>query len=87
MNPPGRMNINDFVWVRLTDRGREIDRKKHDELRAIAPTIGPYVPTAKGRWSRWQLWQVMHRFGEHCYLGCDPPFDTEIALVDPEGGS
>lgn len=77
------MNINDKVWVRLTDRGREIDRAAHEALRAVAPSVGPYVSHEINGWCSWQLWQLMSRFGEHCYLGCDPPFDTEISLVDP----
>lgn len=83
MNAPGRMNINDNVWVRLTPLGRHIDRAAHEDLRAHFPSIGPYKPAETNGWSKWQLWQLMSRFGLHCYVGCEPPFDTEISLVDP----
>lgn len=81
------MNINDFVWVRLTQRGRDIDRAAHERLRAIAPIVGPYVDGAKNGWSQFQLYQLMYYFGQDCYMGADLPFETEISLVDPNADS
>jgi len=46
VNPPRRMNINDNVWVRLTPRGRDIDRAAHEKLRVFAPIVGPDLPFA-----------------------------------------
>ena len=83
MNPPGRFNINDFVWVRLTPRGRDIDRALHEQLRAVARSIGPYVDCAKNGWRKFQLYRLMYHFGQDCYMGADLPFATEISLVDP----
>ena len=77
------MNMNDVVWVRLTPRGREIDRAAHERLRAIAKSVGPYVDPAKNGWSRFQLYRLMYHFGQDCYMGADLPFDVEISLVDP----
>jgi hypothetical protein len=77
------MNINDVVWVRLTQRGRDIDRAAHEKLRVFAPLIGAYVDGAKNGWSRFQLYRLMYYFGQDCYMGADLPFATEIALVDP----
>lgn len=83
----GRVNINDHVWVRLTERGRDIARAHHQALLVVAPRLGPYCSYETNGWSRWQLWQLMQRFGADCHLGCDPPFETEISLVDPNDGS
>lgn len=85
MNAPDRLNINDWVWVRLTARGRDIDRAAHERLRAVAPSIGPYTSDEKGGWSRWQLYRLMYAFGEDCCIGADLPFEAEISLVDPAG--
>lgn len=89
MSPLGRMNLNDNVWVRLTDRGREIDREMHEQLLKVAPSIGPYVDHAKNGWSKFQLYRLMYILGPDCYIGADLPFDTEFSLVDPNlpGGS
>jgi hypothetical protein len=81
------MNINDFVWVRLTPRGRDIDRAQHEKLRVFAPTVGPYVSCEKNGWSRFQLYRLMYHFGRDCYMGADLPFDTEISLVDPNAAA
>jgi hypothetical protein len=81
---PRNFNINDSVWVRLTQRGRDIDREMHEQLRKIAPSIGPYTSSEKNGWSKWQLYRLMYAFGQDCYMGADLPFETEISLIDPD---
>lgn len=31
--------------------------------------------------SQWQMWRLFETFGEHIFLGCEPPFETEIEIV------
>lgn len=75
-------NVNDYVWVRLTDVGRRILHHNHARLfsgaRSSAPP--PYVPPEEiDGWSKWQLWSLMHEFGAHLH-GCDVPFETTIEI-------
>lgn len=77
-----RININDTVRIRLNERGLEILRDEHEELRRHFPKVGPWKPPAVDEYgySSFQLWQVMQHFGPNMYLGCVPPFGTEIVL-------
>lgn len=79
-------NLNDEVKVKLTDKGREIHRKQFDDLvEGLAPCHGmvyrPKEEDSEG-WSTWQLWNLMHLYGEHCYNGCDIPFETTIKIIE-----
>lgn len=80
-----KFNINDEVRVRLTDVGRAIHRKNHDDLfkawgaRGVMPEYRP-PKEDPGGWSTWQLWDLMHEFGRHCYNGAKIPFETEIDI-------
>lgn len=64
-------NINETVWVRLNEHGKQL----LGDTRKFTAT-----PDADG-WSRWQMWDVMATFGPHIYLGCRVPFETTIRLA------
>lgn len=74
-----RININDEVRVRLTDKGRDVLKFNHYRL---VPHL-PFVPSEEdaGGWSTWQLWRLMQEFGDSMHNGCDVPFETEIEIV------
>lgn len=84
-------NLNDDVGVRLTERGREIHLRDHQELMAtIVANGGPslqYRPPVEdaGGWSWWQLWHLMQVFGPHITMGMAPPFGLQIKLREPRG--
>lgn len=72
------MNINDYVWVKLTPAGHKVVGEKTFQ----------YNDAGNG-WSRWQLWVLMQVFGEHIYMG-NPEnyFDkNEILLTAPNTAS
>ncbi len=72
-----RFNVNEYVKVRLTDRGREILRQRRTALGLDALEI-----REDDGWSQWQLWELMSIFGPHIYLGTYPlPFETDIEIV------
>jgi hypothetical protein len=77
-------NINHFVRVRLTDRGRAELRRQHDELNAPRVAAGyppfPFLLKEVDGWSRWQLHELMQQLGPLCCVGFDPPFETTIVL-------
>lgn len=76
-------NVNDFVMVRLTDMGREILRKQHEELLRRVPKLGEFNAPKEDAdgWSRWQMWNLMETFGPHVSLGMHVPFETTIRIV------
>jgi len=79
-----KFNVNHEVRVKLTPRGRMILTEQDREfLRAhnIAPAAPPEEDT--DGYSTWQLWTLMHTFGNHMVPGFEPPFETEIEI--PEG--
>ncbi len=79
--------MNDYVWVRLNDRGRDIHRQNFLALfgnLASGTSFEYEAPQAINGWSKFQLWVLMHEFGKHVYNGCIIPFeDTTISLTDP----
>ena len=86
--PIVKLNMNDYVKVRLTDRGRELMQKDHEEFLASIPlraqqAIGPFKPPVADDdgYSRFQIWHLMQLFGPHISLGCVMPFDPEIVAA------
>lgn len=80
------VNINDSVWVRLTDAGRRIHREHHEELSDFATNNGghpiPYEPPPEiDGFCKFQLWMLMDIFGYH--VGAIPFQDNCIYLVKP----
>ena len=84
-------NINHNVYVKLTDEGRRLHRKAHDELHDHIRTVTPkhltaypyeYHPPAEDEdgWSKWQLWELMASFGAHMHNGCTVPFELNIRI-------
>jgi Mn-dependent DtxR family transcriptional regulator len=77
-------NINDYVMVQLTERGKRLHRERHDDLfkHGCPYEYAPPKEDAMG-WSRWQAWELMQAFGEHISMGSEPPFGTHIKFEMP----
>lgn len=76
------INVNDFVWVKLTAAGRRILERNYRDLNLHL--VRPYeAPREEAGWARFQMWELMHEFGSSTYNGAIPAFETEIALDDP----
>jgi hypothetical protein len=69
-------NVNHNVKARLTSRGREI------QTRYFQLSDGPQ-PDSEG-WRTYQMWELMLIFGQHCYMGPEPPFETNIRIMVDE---
>lgn len=67
-------NINDWIKVKLTDKGKEILHNYWNRICLAVPQLKPdpsYFAThtdADG-YTRFQLWEFMQIFGEHLRLG------------------
>ncbi len=68
------MNVNDPVWVRLTPLGKK---------RLIE--VGYETdPTKLDRWHRFQLWDLMRKFGDMMGPGFETPFvDNALWTYEP----
>ena len=79
-------NINDFVKVKLTDRGKYIYRHNFDVLNANILRNGgtPIIPIEleydDDGYVEFQLWHLMEIFGRYLFNGCKLPFETTIKL-------
>lgn len=73
-------NLNEYVRVKLNERGVQILRDSHECLRGFAPSIGEFKPPAVDAegWSRFQAHEFMREFGPHMHMGPPPPFETTI---------
>ncbi len=83
-------NINDFVKVKLTEEGMRILEAQYNELLKQMPpqarkSMGPFKkPKAdKEGYSEFQLWDLMHHFGEYMYNGNpNSPFFNNIKISE-----
>lgn len=74
-------NLNEDVYVRLTERGRQILRDNHAEAFRVASRRPDYVEPKEDEqgFSKWPLYMLFQQFGTEMVLGNHPlPFDTEI---------
>ena len=81
------INMNDTVYVKLTDRGREIMRKNIEEMNNSLPEGAVKFPFKTKRededgWSEWQLWCLFQEFGEYVSMVKENPFDLNIRIKE-----
>lgn len=85
-------NLNEYVRVKLNERGLEILRANHARLFERVPQAGPFVEPAKDAdgWSRFQGWEIMRDFGPHMKMASPPPFEPtiefEVSPTSPDVG-
>jgi hypothetical protein len=80
-----KFNVNEYVRVRLTETGKNILRKKFDSAHERMPQAFKEFALPEEDehgFSEWQMWHLFANFGEHIYLGCKPPFEAEIEIVE-----
>lgn len=79
-------NINDYVKVKLTEKGKYIYYHQFDDINECIRKIGgnPLNPIElkydDDGYVEFQLWHLMEIFGEHLFNGCEVPFNTTIRL-------
>lgn len=77
---PAEFNINNPVWVKLTERGEKIWAAYWMRFPELGHTGVPREcrkTDAQGR-TEFQLWTLMEIFGSSLNIGFDPPFETTI---------
>jgi hypothetical protein len=83
-----KMNINQYVKVRLTEKGKEILLNDHNRIdqqlkESGAKGLGTFIlKLDKDGYYKDQLWNIMSVFGDYMLMGTDLPFETEIEIVE-----
>lgn len=74
------ININSYIWVKLTEEGKKIILMK--EVNNFGKPV-PIKRKTKNGYTRFQLWEVMHLFGEELYNGNNKlPIETNIKIEE-----
>lgn len=77
-------NINEYVYVKLTDYGKEILKERRKTLnevlisKGIEPFTNDLVKTDKDGYTQFQLWELMSIFGNFISVSSKIPFETII---------
>ena len=77
-------NINDYVKVKLTEKGKYIyyhqfDDMNVDILKRCGKPLNPIeLKYDEEGYVEFQLWHLMATFGKYLFNGCDIPFETTI---------
>ena len=75
-------NVNHYVYVQLTDKGRAEHRRQHDEMCSYSSAFynPEYVPVEEDEngWSEWQFWCFMEAFGHITRIGMSGAFSTGL---------
>jgi hypothetical protein len=72
-----RINLNDFVWVKLTEAGEKTF------TRFFTATKKSLERNSSG-WCRFQFWELLKIFGPTHNIHTDPQFvDNTVYLTEP----
>lgn len=77
-------NINDYVKVKLTEKGKYIYYHQFDDMNVdIIKMDGKPLNPIELKYDddgyvEFQMWHLMEIFGKHLFNGCDIPFETTI---------
>lgn len=79
-----KFNINHYVKVKLTEKGIEILKEQHNDIQKYALLLPDFEEPQKDDdgYTKFQLWELMLKFGNHLYNGCEVPFHPEIIIED-----
>ena len=80
-----RINLNDYVWVRPTEKGWECFYAYHRDL-IVGPERYREMADVGDGWYRFHLWEVAHIFGPVMFMGAEACFErNEVHTMDPTG--
>ena len=83
-------NINEFIKVKLTQKGKliylehQIEMQKRFNRDGIKIEVPLNIEVDTEGFSSFQLWRFMEIFGSHMYCGAEPAIE-ECILYLPEG--
>lgn len=77
-------NINEYVYVKLTDYGKEILRERRERFnevlisKGIEPFTTDFIKVDEDGFTQFQLWELMNIFGNFMNVSSKLPFETTI---------
>jgi hypothetical protein len=73
-------NINEYVYVKLTDAGMDELKRQYNDLKLKFPTLDELKEpnTDINGFSKWQMHDLMNRFGNMIGPFLPIPFETTI---------
>lgn len=78
-------NINSTVKVKLTEYGKQMLERDHNEFWSAWGMLDkyPYTPRKEDEngYMEFQLWSLIYQLGKYCNIGCVIPFET-VMLID-----
>lgn len=78
------VNLNEYVMVKLTEKGKSILKRRHDNLnQSILARGGTGLgewkdPSDKEGYYKTQLWILIDVFGKETHLGTEHPYELDI---------
>ena len=82
-----KVNINDYVKVKLNDLGISILKAKRDELNKMIRANGGKdfgeleLKVDEEGYAKFPLWELMNTFGDVMVMGLEVPFETDIVVT------
>jgi hypothetical protein len=78
-----KINLNEYVKIKLTDKGILILKQQHDELNKQIQESGGKGTTFNLKldergYYEGQLWSVIQKFGKYIGICEEPPFESDI---------
>jgi hypothetical protein len=83
-----KVNINEYVKVKLTDKGIKILRDQYEELNQMIQTnggkdLGDFrLNVDEEGYTKMQMHEFMTTFAPHMHMGLDLPFEANIIITN-----
>lgn len=83
-----QLNMNDFVKVKLNNRGKIIFYHQFDNLNLFVKVHGgkpiepPTLEVDTDGYTSIQLWELMKIFGPHIGMGMPVPFENNAIVIE-----
>ena len=81
------INLNDFIKVKLNDRGKDIFYHRFDEIIEQFPRIGlePHMPKVdENGYTMFQIWEFMELYGVHIGMAKPSVLESMDVIVGEE---
>lgn len=82
-----KLNINEYVKVKINDLGISILKARHDELNKMIHAnggkgLGEFeLKVDEDGYAKFPLWDLMNTFGHVMGMGFEVPFETDIIIT------
>ena len=74
-----KLNINDIVKVKLTEKGRKIYTEYY--TRYSVGGVSKIIKLDADGFFHTELWDIMNIFGSHLYMGAEPMFENNEIFI------